>query len=433
MGGSPESTPVPRSVFHLVNPKAVALAQDCQQGYARAMRILLFSGKGGVGKTSLSAATGVRLAELGYRTLVMSVDPAHSLADSFDLESSLFDMRTAEPFKVADRLWIHEVNIQREIQRNWQEIWSYISSLLRTSGLNQVEAEELAIFPGMEELTALLYVNEWHKEGRYDVIVLDCAPTGESLRFVSMPTTMKWYMQHIFPIQRGVLKAVRPIANRVAPFELPPDSYFSSVKGLFSRIEGIDELLGDPKVTSVRLVTNAEKMVVRETQRAFVYFALHGLTVDQVLVNRVLPEDVEDPFFREWHRTQVKFLKEVESYFSPVPMRCVPLFRHEVVGLERIRELAERVFGKGEDPAAVTRTERPYWFGKRNGVYEVRLKAPFAEKAEVGLFKKGQELVVEVGTVRRHIGLPSSMAALSPVRARLEGGTLVVELQEGKK
>src|SRR5215813_12371351 len=292
------------------------------------MRILLFSGKGGVGKTSLSAATGTRLAELGYRTLVMSVDPAHSLADAFDLETGLFDARTADPFKVADRLWIHEVNIQKEIKRHWQEIWAYISGLLRTSGLSEVEAEEMAIFPGMEELTALLYVNEWCKERRYDVIVLDCAPTGESLRFVSMPTTMKWYMQHVFPIQRGVLRAVRPIANRLAPFELPPDSYFASVKELFDRIEGVDELLENPRVTSVRLVTNPEKMVVRETQRAFVYFSLHGLTVDQVLVNRVLPHDIEDAFFREWRRTQETFLKEVEAYFAPVPTRRVPLFRH---------------------------------------------------------------------------------------------------------
>ena len=394
------------------------------------MRILLFSGKGGVGKTSLSAATGTRLAELGYRTLVMSVDPAHSLADAFDLEAGLFDSKTADPYKVASHLWIHEVNIQKEIKRNWQRIWSYVSSLLRTSGLSEVEAEEMAIFPGMEELSALLYVNEWHKENRYDVIVLDCAPTGESLRFVSMPTTMKWYMQHVFPLQRGVLKAVRPIANRVSPFELPPDSYFASVKDLFSRIEGIDELLENPGVTSVRLVTNAEKMVVRETQRAFVYFSLHGLTVDQVLVNRVLPENIEDPFFREWRRTQAHFLKEVEAYFAPVPIRCVPLFRNEVLGLDRIRELARSLFEGMEDPAAVTRTERPYSFRKRNGIYEVRLQAPFAAKAEVGLFKKGEELVVEVGTVRRHIGLPSSMAGLSTLRARLEEGMLVVELQE---
>jgi arsenite-transporting ATPase len=394
------------------------------------MRILLFSGKGGVGKTSLSAATGVRLAELGYRTMVMSVDPAHSLADAFDLDAGLFDNQTAEPLKVSDRLWIHEVNIQKEIKRNWQRIWSYISSLLRTSGLSEVEAEEMAIFPGMEELSALLYLNDWQKEKRFDAIVLDCAPTGESLRFVAMPTTMKWYMQHIFPVQRGVLKAVRPIANRVVSFELPPDSYFASVKDLFSRIDGVDELLENPRVTSVRLVTNAEKMVVRETQRAFVYFSLHGLTVDQVWVNRVLPDDIEDPFFREWRRTQEKFLKEIETYFEPVPMRCVPLFRDEVLGLERIRTLAREMFAAKEDPAAVSRTERPYSFRKRNGVYEVRLQAPFTEKAEVGLFKKGEDLVVEVGTVRRHIGLPSFMAGLTPARARLDNGLLIVELQE---
>src|SRR5215475_13853949 len=396
------------------------------------VRILLFSGKGGVGKTSLSAATGVRLAELGYRTIVMSVDPAHSLADAFDLESGLFDAKTAEPFRIADRLWIHEVNIQKEIKRHWREIWSYISALLHTSGLNEVEAEEMAIFPGMEELTALLYVNQWSKERRYDVIVLDCAPTGESLRFVSMPTTMKWYMQHVFPIQRGVLKAVRPIAKRVAPFELPSDSYFASIKDLFSRIDGIDQILEDPKITSVRLVTNAEKMVVRETQRAFVYFSLHGLTVDQVWVNRVLPEDVEDEFFREWRRTQQGFLKEIGTYFDPVPIRTVPLFRNEVLGLERIRALARQMFTAKEDPAAITRTERPYSFRKRNGIYEVRLQAPFTEKGDVGLFKKGEELVVQVGNVRRHVGLPSSMAGLSPARARLEDGMLVVELQETK-
>jgi arsenite/tail-anchored protein-transporting ATPase len=396
------------------------------------MRILLFSGKGGVGKTCLSAATGTRLAELGYRTLVMSVDPAHSLADAFDLESGLFDRKTSEPCRIADRLWIHEVNIQNEIKRNWRQIWSYISSLLRTSGLGEVEAEEMAIFPGMEELSALLYVNEWHKERRYDVIVLDCAPTGESLRFVAMPTTMKWYMQHIFPVQRGVLRAVRPVANRVAPFKLPPDSYFASVKDLFNRIEGIDQLLEDPRVTSVRLVTNAEKMVVRETQRAFVYFSLHGLTVDQILVNRVLPEEVEEAFFREWRCTQERCLEEIETYFDPVPIRRVPLFRHQVLGLDGIRELARAMFAPGEDPAAVTRTERPYSFRKRNGRYEVRLQAPFAAKAEVSLFKKGEDLVLEVGTVRRHIGLPNSMTGLSPVRATLEDGVLIVELQEAQ-
>ncbi len=394
------------------------------------MRILLFSGKGGVGKTSLAAATGVRLAEIGHRTLVMSIDPAHSLADSFDLGGDLFHTKTSDPFPISDKLSIFELNIQKEIKRHWQEISSYVTSVLRTTGISGVEAEELAILPGMEELSAMMYINEYRREQRYDVIVLDAAPTAESMRFISMPTTLDWYMKHIFPFQRNLLKAVRPIANRVAPFELPTDSYFANIRNLFEKLEGVDDLMEDPYTTSVRLVTNPEKMVLRETQRAFVYFSLHGLTVDAVIVNRLLPRDVKDAFFAEWHTSQEKVLEEIEEYFAPVPVRRVPLFAHEVLGKERLRELARVLYDEGEDPAAVTRTEKPYTFGKSDGVYEIRLLLPFAVKGEVGLFKKGDELVVEVGTLRRHIGLPRSMATLLPSRARLDNRVLTVEMKE---
>src|SRR6476469_10260210 len=268
------------------------------------MRILLFSGKGGVGKTSLAAATGVQLARLGYRTLVMSADPAHSLADSFDLEANLFHKTTGDPHRISDNLSIHEVNIQKEIKRHWSEISAYVISVLRTTGISDVEAEELAILPGMEELSAMMYVNQFRREERYQAIVLDCAPTAESLRFISMPTTLDWYMKHIFPFHRGLLKAVRPLANRVSPVELPTDSYFANIQDLFGKLDGIGELLEDPLITSVRLVTNPERMVLRETQRAFVYFSLHGLTVDGVIVNRVLPQVVTDAFFQEWHASQ---------------------------------------------------------------------------------------------------------------------------------
>jgi len=394
------------------------------------MRILLFSGKGGVGKTSLAAATGVRLAELGHRTLVMSIDPAHSLADSFDLGGDLFHTKTSDPFPISDKLSIFELNIQKEIKRHWQEISSYVTSVLRTTGISGVEAEELAILPGMEELSAMMYINEYRREQRYDVIVLDAAPTAESMRFISMPTTLDWYMKHIFPFQRNLLKAVRPIANRVAPFELPTDSYFANIRNLFEKLEGVDDLMEDPYTTSVRLVTNPEKMVLRETQRAFVYFSLHGLTVDAVIVNRLLPRDVTDAFFAEWHTSQEKVLEEIEEYFAPVPVRRVPLFAHEVLGKERLRELASVLYDEGEDPAAVTRTEKPYTFGKSDGKYEIRLLLPFAVKGEVGLFKKGDELVVEIGTLRRHIGLPRSMATLLPSRARLDNRVLTVEMKE---
>jgi arsenite/tail-anchored protein-transporting ATPase len=396
------------------------------------MRILLFSGKGGVGKTSLAAATGLKLAQLHYRTLVMSIDPAHSLADAFDLGADLFHAETSDPLSVRDRLSILELNIQKEVKRHWQEISGYVTSVLRTTGISGVEAEELAILPGMEELSAMMYINQYRREERYDVVVLDAAPTAESMRFISMPTTLDWYMKHIFPFQRNLLKAVRPIANRVSPFELPTDSYFLNIRDLFEKLEGVDEILEDPHITSVRLVTNPERMVLRETQRAFVYFSLHGLNVDAVVVNRVLPAEVLDTWFAEWHNSQAGILDEIEEYFAPVPVKRVPLFAHEVLGQKRLEDLARVLYAEGEDPAAVTRTEKPYTFVKENGVYEVRVLLPFATKGEIGLFKKGDELVVEIGSFRRHIGLPRSMAALAPARARLESRVLTVEMREAQ-
>jgi len=394
------------------------------------MRILLFSGKGGVGKTSLAAATGVKLAELNHRTLVMSIDPAHSLADAFDLGTELFHAQTSDPLPINDRLSIQELNIQKEIKRHWQEISSYVSSVLRTTGIGSVEAEELAILPGMEELSAMMYINQYRREQRYDVIVLDAAPTAESMRFISMPTALDWYMKHIFPFERNVLKAVRPIANRVAPFELPPDTYFGNILDLFKRLEGVDAIMEDPLITSVRLVTNPEKMVLRETQRAFVYFSLHGLTVDAVVVNRLLPAEVMDAWFNEWHTSQETILHEIEEYFAPVPVKKVPLFEHEILGKQRLEDLARVLYAEDEDPSAVTRTEKAYTFGKQNGQYEIRVLLPFATKDEIELFKKGDELVVQIGTFRRHIGLPRSMAALTPSRARLESKVLTVEMKE---
>jgi arsenite-transporting ATPase len=394
------------------------------------MRILLFSGKGGVGKTSLAAATGVKLAELNHRTLVMSIDPAHSLADAFDLDTELFHLQTSDPLPINDRLSIQELNIQKEIKRHWQEISSYVSSVLRTTGIGSVEAEELAILPGMEELSAMMYINQYRREQCYDVIVLDAAPTAESMRFISMPTTLEWYMKHIFPFERNVLKAVRPIAKRVAPFELPPDTYFGNILDLFKRLEGVDAIMEDPLITSVRLVTNPEKMVLRETQRAFVYFSLHGLTVDTVLVNRLLPAEVMDTWFEEWHTSQDTIMHEIEEYFAPVPVKRVPLFAHEILGKQRLEDLARVLYGEDEDPSAVTRTEKAYTFGKQNGLYEIRILLPFATKGEIELFKKGDDLVVQIGTFRRHIGLPRSMAALTPSRARLESKVLTVEMKE---
>jgi arsenite/tail-anchored protein-transporting ATPase len=394
------------------------------------MRILLFSGKGGVGKTSVAAATGIRLSELGHRTLIMSVDPAHSLADSFDLNDALFHGSTSEPKQIRDRLSIQEVNVNAEVKRHWKEISAYVTSILRTSGLGEVEAEEMAIFPGMEELSAMMYVNMYRKEQTFDVVVLDCAPTAESLRFISMPTTLDWYMKHVFKLQRSLLRAVRPIANRVAPVELPPDNYFKNIESLFSKIQGIDTLLEDPQTSSVRLVTNPEKMVLRETQRAFVYFSLHGLTVDRIIVNRVLPAEVQDKFFDAWRASQRKTIEEIEAYFSPITVSKIPLFQNEVLGYDRLQGLAQVLYGASDDPSAVTQVNPPYAFARNGDHYEIQLRVPFTEKSEIGLFKKDDELVVEIGTVRRHVGLPTSMATLEPTRARLEKNILVVEMRK---
>lgn len=360
----------------------------------------------------------------------MSVDPAHSLADSFDLEGALFHGATGEPRPLRDNLFVQEVNINREMKRHWKEISAYLTTILKTTGLSGVEAEEMAIFPGMEELSAMLYVNQYRRTAEFDVVILDCAPTAESLRFISMPSTLQWYMKHLFGLERNFMRAVRPLANRISPVELPPDSYFRNIRDLFDKIDGIDTVLEDPVITSVRLVTNAEKMVLRETQRAFVYFAVHGLVVDNIIVNRLLPDAAQDSFFDSWRESQRKTLAEMDQYFAPVPMRKVPMFRNEVVGYDRLREMAHSLYGPGDDPAAATRSAPPYAFSREGDHYEVRLDLPFAEKAEIGLFKKDDELVVEIGTVRRHIGLPTTMSSLTPTRARLNGRMLVVEMKE---
>lgn len=394
------------------------------------MRILLYSGKGGVGKTSIAAATGVQLARRGVKTLVMSVDPAHSLADAFALKTGLFDATTADPWPVRENLHVQEVNIQIELKRHWREIAGYLTTVLRTSGLGDVEAEELAILPGMEELSAMMYVNQYWKQDTYDVVVLDCAPTAESLRFVAMPTTLDWYMKHVFPMERRVFNAVRPLVNRVSPIELPADSYFANLGELFTKLEGIDQILEDTRTTSVRLVSNAERMVLRETQRAFVYFLLHGLSVDRIIVNRILPDEAAGSFLGGLRETQQRILSEMHTYFDPVPVRQVPMFQDEVIGVERLDRLADVLQTIEPDPLTVSREERPYSFERRNGVHQVRVAMPYATKGEVGLFKKGDELVIEIGVLRRHVGLPRSIAALQPRRATFEGNTLVIELGE---
>lgn len=389
------------------------------------MRILLYTGKGGVGKTTVAAATGITLAARGVKTLVMSVDPAHSLADSFDLPVALTDKGGGKPVPAGENLWIQEVDVTEEIGRHWKDISGYITTLLHVTGVEEVLAEELAIFPGMEEVSALLYVNQYARENAYDVLILDCAPTGESLRFVSLPPTLDWYMKKLFRLERSLLKVARPVAKRVADVPLPPDRYFENVKSLAEKLDGVDELLKDPKTTTVRLVTNAEKIVIKETQRAFMYFGLYGFTVDAVIVNRLLPENVADPFFAKWRKTQAEFLKEAHRYFDPVPIWTLPLRDDQVVGKTSLGELGRTLYGD-RDPAASYRVVAPYRYAKKGGAYVLTLDLPFVEKDEIDLAIASGDLIVSIGNVRHHVPIPRTLSGLKPSGARVEDGRLTV-------
>src|SRR5664279_706706 len=303
------------------------------------MRVILFTGKGGVGKTTVAAATGLDLAARGLKTLVMSVDAAHSLADAFDRDVTLTDHGHGALVAVGENLWIQEVDVTEEIGRHWKDISGYITTLLAITGVEEVLAEELAIFPGMEEVSTLLYVNQYAREKAFDVLILDCAPTGESLRFVSLPPTLDWYMKKLFRLERSILKVARPVARKMTDLPLPPDRYFDNVQSLAQKLEGVNELLKDPKKTTVRLVTNAEKIVIKETQRAFMYFGLYGFTVDAVVVNRLLPAGIADPFFVNWRRTQSEYLAEAHRYFDPVPVWTLHLKDDQVVGVPSLLAL----------------------------------------------------------------------------------------------
>ncbi len=389
------------------------------------MRIILYSGKGGVGKTSIAAATGLELARLGYKTLVMSVDPAHSLSDSFDLDKGLMDHESEQAMKIRPNLWMQEVDVQEEIVRYWAEVYSYVTMLLRASGLEEIVAEELAIFPGMEEVCSLLYVNQYVRDKSFDVILLDCAPTGESLRFISIPTALDWYMNKIFKVERRVVKVVRPMLSAVTPLPLPDDSYFQNIEALHSKLQGIDRVLADPQITTVRLVTNPEKVVLKETQRAFTYFCLYGMTVDAVIVNRILPRQVEDEFFAHWKYTQERYVAAMDQFFSPVPIWKLPLFQDEVVGVPALERLGRELYRR-RDPAQIYFDESPYRFKKVDGSYQLQIRLPFVERREVELYKKSDELIIRIGNFKRHVSLPQAMTNASPRTARIQGDHLII-------
>ncbi len=395
------------------------------------MRIILYTGKGGVGKTTIAAATGIKLAELGYKTIVISLDVAHSLRDAFDNHEKLVHQRAEKQIHIRDNLWIQEINVQEAIVEYWHDVYSYIRSLLNRSGLDSLVAEEIAVFPGMEEICALLYINQYVREKSYDVIILDCAPTGESLRFVSIPTTLEWYMSHIFKLERNLARVAGPVIERVSSVPIPRDNYFQNIQDLFDKLEGIDGVLTDPKITTVRLVTNPEKIVIKETQRAFMYFCLYGLCIDAVIINRIFPDGVDSAYFEAWQRSQQHYIEEAMDYFSDVPIWKVNLFTEEIVGEQGLHRLADTLYS-GINPADRFSEERPYQFQKMADAYQLSMRLPFLSKEEIGLTKHGDELIVTVGSFKQHIALPRTLANKKTTGAKLTGDQLVIQF-EGEK
>jgi len=401
------------------------------------MRIIFFAGKGGVGKTSVAAATGIKVAEMGQRTVIISLDVAHSLSDIFDLKRDLLDHNMGKPVEVAEKLWIQEIDIQEEIKRNWGAIHSYLSLLLNTTGLDEILAEELAVLPGMEEVSLLLYINRYVREKEFDVIILDCAPTGESLRFISIPTTLEWYMKRIFKMERTLAKFVRPLAKKISKVPMPGDDCFAAIESLFEQLRGVDEILVDPQVTTVRLVTNPEKIVLKETQRAFMYFCLYKMHIDGIVMNRILPEDISDACFQDWKGLQRQYIEKAKEYFSPIPIFPVNLFMGEVLGYDSLKSLADQIYGE-KNPLDRFFIGEPYSLVKEKGEYLLRMELPFLNKRDVELNKLADELIVRVGSFKRHLLLPRQVATSESIRATFEGRQLCIHFkgddhEKGKK
>jgi arsenite/tail-anchored protein-transporting ATPase len=389
------------------------------------LRTILYTGKGGVGKTSVAAATALKASRAGKKVLVMSTDPAHSLADAFDTEIG------PDPKEMATGLWAQEMDHTSMIEDNWSEIQGYMTTLFEWQGTDTLAAEELAMLPGMDELFGLLKVRQHNQEGIYDALILDAAPTGETLKLLSLPDHMSWYVEKIFPIQRRAAKLVRPFANRAKSLPpLPEDSVFAAGQRFYQAIASVEDILTDRDDASVRLVVNAEKMVIAEARRAYTYLNLYDYGVDTVVVNRLLPDSVKDPYFASWRESQARHMKTIEESFAPIPILTARLYDREMFGLEALGALAEDVF-EDEEPLDVLFRGATHDIIKNGDGYDVVFQLPLAEKRSVDLSKKGAELLVKVGNYRRNILLPDALARLSAAGASFEEGALRVRLRDG--
>jgi arsenite-transporting ATPase len=383
------------------------------------MRVLLFTGKGGVGKTTVAAATAVRAATNGSRTLVLSTDPAHSLADSFEVPIG------SHPTEIAPRLWGQQIDAQDRLEENWREIQDYFIQVMNWAGTETIQAEELTVLPGLDEIFALIDVKNHVESANYDVIVVDCAPTAETLRLLSLPEIMNWYIDRIFPVQRRAVRAVRPILTRTTSLPIAGDAVFAAVERLHRNLESVHEILTDAKVSSVRLVVNPEKMVISEARRTYTYLGLFGYRVDAVVVNRIIPADVTDPYFGKWKDIQAEHLATIHESFEPVPILEARLFDREMIGVSLLEEMADEVY-RGLDAMAVLYQDDPIRVRRRGSGYVLRLRLPFVSRDEMDVHRRGDELYVRVGSYKRNLVLPQSLKRMIVREAHFAGDHLEI-------
>lgn len=388
-------------------------------------RIILYTGKGGVGKTTAAAATALQSAKRGHKTLVISTDPAHSLRDSFDVEIG------PEPKKIMKNLYAQEIDVFYSVDKYWGKLTGYIQSLFNWMKVDDVLAEEFSIFPGMEEVSCFLWVYSHFREGDYDVIIVDSAPTGETLRLLSLPDVARWWIVKVFPIERKLLKVVRPAVKVVSDMPLPEEETYSAIEDLFEKLNSIHKTFSNPEITSIRLVLNLEKMVIKETQRAYTYLNLYGYNVDTVIVNRAMPKEIDHPYFKEWQEFQTNYREHVRELFSAIPIHEAPLFSKEVLGIDALLEFGDTLFPK-IDPTEILYKEKPYEVIKENGAYNLLLKLPFVSKEEVKLHQVGEELTIQIENQRRNIFLPGFLARLNVEKANLEGGVLKISFEKAR-
>lgn len=381
-------------------------------------RILLYTGKGGTGKTSVSAATALLCADRGYRTLVMSTDIAHSLADALDRPLG------PEPMALGPNLWGQEPEVFHNIEKYWSTIQQYVVTLFSWHGLDEVMAEEMSVLPGMDELASLLWIADHNDQGRYDVIVVDAAPTGETLRLLSMPEAARWWVERVAPIGRRLSRFGGAMLERMIGVPLPDGRVFDAAEDLLRRLDQMHGLLSDPDRTSIRLVLNLEKTAIREAQRSFTYLHLYGYPTDMIVANRVLPAGVGG-YFASWREAQQEYQPEVRDAFAPVPVLSVPFFEQEVVGVERLRELGRALFGEA-DPTDALYRGRPYSVRRVDGSYVLSLALPFTSREEIDLSRSGDELVLQVGSWRRNLVLPRALLDAPTEGAKMDDGTLEV-------